>query len=144
METPRSRAAALAQALIAARLRALRTHLLALHKVLIDTERERYELDHGRIESPHAALQLVLRDPWFQWLHPLLAVIVQIDGRLADKVPVTAAEADVFIEQARGLIQRESGDPVFAIEYRRSLQDTPEVVVAHARVVKVLTNGLSV
>lgn len=143
METPESPDEVLARALRVARLRALRTHLLALHKVLIDTERERYELDHGRIESPQAALQLVMRDPWFQWLHPLLAVIVQIDERLADKVPVAGSEVEMFIAQARGLIQSESGDPVFTAEYRRALQDTPEVVVAHGRVVKVLANDLS-
>lgn len=143
MTTPESSDDALAQALIVARLRALRTHLLALHKVLIDTERERYELDHGRIASPQAALQLVMRDPWFQWLHPLLAVIVQIDERLADKVPVEQSEAEMFMAQARGLIQSESRDPGFAAEYRRSLQDTPEVVVAHGRVVKVLANDMS-
>lgn len=143
MDTPEARDEAIAQALIVARLRALRTHLLALHKVLIDTERERYELDHGRIGSPQAALQLVMRDPWFQWLHPLLAVIVQVDERLAEKVPVTPGEADVFIEQTRSLIQRGTSDPAFAAEYRRSLQDTPDVVVAHARVVKVLANDLS-
>lgn len=130
---------AVTHALVVARLRALRTHLLALHKVLLDTERERYELDHGRIDGPHAALQLVMRDPFFQWLHPLLAMIVQVDERIADKAPITANAAEVFLDQARDLLQR-NGDPAFTVEYHRALQESPDVVVAHAAVVKVLVN----
>src|SRR5689334_21375811 len=57
-----------ARALAVARIRALRLGLLALHKTLIDSERRRYERDHGRIESPQAALRLLLEAPAFQWL----------------------------------------------------------------------------
>ncbi len=73
-----------AKALAVARVRALRLGAVALHKTLIENERRRYEKDHGRIESPHAALRLVLEAPAFQWLHPLAEVIVQMDEKLAE------------------------------------------------------------
>jgi hypothetical protein len=131
-----SKAADIAAALAAARLRAIRTALLVLHKALIDTERDRYARAHGPVDSPHQLLQLVLRDPWFAWLRPISELVVQADERLADDRPIAAGEADAYAAQATGLLQQELGGADFRREYQRSLQETPEVVVAHATVVR--------
>jgi hypothetical protein len=112
-----------------------------LHKALIDAERRRYERVNGRIGSPHAALRLVLADPWFRWLHPLADVIVKIDERLSDEKPMDAADAEAFATRARALLQQDGGGPTFQAEYRRSLQEAAEVVVAHGRVVRFFANG---
>ena len=130
---------ALTHALAMAHLRALRLVLLDLHKALLDAERRRYERAHGRIESPQRALRLALEDPWFRWLAPLASIVLQIDERLADEAPVAPAEVNVFVERVQSLLMREGGDPVFKPEYHRSLQETPEVVVAHGRVVRLIT-----
>jgi hypothetical protein len=130
---------AVAHALAVARVRALRLSLLALHKALIDVERRRYERVHGRIESAHAALRLVLDDPWFQWLHPLADVIVQMDERLADEPAMEIADVEAFADRVRSLLQRDDdSDYVFKGEYHRSLQESAEVVVAHGAVAKLL------
>lgn len=132
-----SNEAHVAAALAAAKLRAIRTALLTLHKTLLDAERTRYGRAHGRpIDGPHHALQLVLRDPWFAWLRPISELIVEADERLSDDRPVTPDEAEAYAAEALGLLQQELGGADFKLEYHRSLQELPDAVVAHARIVK--------
>src|SRR5262245_63759241 len=132
------RDALVAKAIAVARVRALRLALLALHKTLIDTERRRYERDHGRIESPQMALRLVLEAPAFQWLHPLAELIVQMDERLAEDGAIGVSESEAFVDRVRNLLHGDGHDR-FRDEYRRALQDAPEVVIAHADVARHVT-----
>ena len=53
-------------------LKHLRQGLLRLHKILLDLERRDYERARGRISNSYEFLQLVLKDPWFDWLHRLI------------------------------------------------------------------------
>jgi hypothetical protein len=132
-----SNEADVAAALAAAKMRAIRTALLVLHKTLLDAERIRYDRAHGEpIGGPHQALQLVLRDPWFAWLRPISELIVQADERLSDDRPVTPDDAEGYAAEALGLLQQELGGADFRREYHRSLQELPDAVVAHAKVVK--------
>jgi hypothetical protein len=132
-----SSAAAVAGALAAARIRAIRTALIALHKTVIDAEQRRYARAHGPIEGPHQAFQLLMRDPWFAWLRPMAELIVQADERLADERLVSIDEAESYAVQALGLLQQDLGGADFRREYQRSLQETPDVVIAHARVIQI-------
>jgi hypothetical protein len=125
-------------ALAAARLRALRTELLPLHRAVIDHERRQYELLHGPIGSPHQVLRVVMHDEWFEWLQPLAALIVQMDERLAVEEPVEPADVDVFCDQTRAMLQRDGGGSEFRDRYQRALQGSPDVVVAHGRVMPLL------
>jgi hypothetical protein len=134
----KSNDAEVAAALAAAKLRAIRTALLNVHKTLLDAERIRYGRAHGPIGSPHQALQLVLRDPWFAWLRPISELIVQADERLSDDRGVTPDDAEAYGAEVLSLLQQEGGGPDFRREYHRSLQELPDVVVAHARVVKLV------
>jgi hypothetical protein len=130
----------IAQARAVARVRALRMGLLALHKTLLDAEQRRYERVHGRIEGPHQALQLVMKDPWFAWVRPISELIVEVDARLDDEdVPVQWAEAKTYRGQVAGLLQEDLGSEAFREQYRRCLQDEPEVIIAHSKVVALLT-----
>ena len=127
----------IARALAVARVRALRLALLALHKSLIETERRRYEKDHGRIESPHAVLRLVLEAPAFQWLHPIAEVIVQMDEKLAEEGAIGVAESEAFVDRVRHLLYgRDDRHERFFEAYQRALQAEPEVVMAHAEVTR--------
>jgi hypothetical protein len=128
------------QALWVARMRAWRTALLGLHKVLLDSERRRYEQDRGRIQGPQHALQLAMHDPWFAWLRPLSELIVQLDERLAEPLPFQPGEVQNYAEQVRRLLQLDLGGPDFVREYRRSLQDLPDAVVAHGKVLGLLNS----
>jgi len=125
-------------ALAAAKLRAIRTGLLTLHKAVLDAERRRYERSHGRIESAHHALQLVLRDPWFAWVRPIAELIVQADERLSDDKPVRREEVDAFAAEVLALVHQDGGGSQFRDQYHRALQDVPDIVIAHARVIALL------
>jgi len=126
-------------ALAAAKLRALRMALLALHKTLLDHERERYERAHGRVESPGQMLNLVMNDPWFAWLRPMSALVVQADERLDSDDGVSATDVTAFSVQIRDLLQGTFAG-VDQVAYQRALQDAPEVVMAHGRLAAAL-NG---
>lgn len=129
---------AIASAIAISRLRAVRMQLLDLHKALIDIERARYEDAHGRIGSPQHVLKLLIEDPWFAWLRPLAQLIVQIDERLADKTPLTAAEAETLLDLTRSLLRRDRNDSEFHQQYRRVLQDMPAIVMMHGKIAALL------
>jgi len=58
--------------------------LLSLYCALIVAEQLTYERIHGRIGSTDELIQLLLRDPWFTWLSPLLDLLLRIDQLLTD------------------------------------------------------------
>jgi hypothetical protein len=125
-----------------ASLKSLRDQLLSLHKSLLDSERAAYERDVARISSTGQYLNLVLNDPWFQWLRELSAFIVLIDETLAQKeLPATVQDAARLIAQARTLlVPAENGDG-FARRYFEIMQRDPATVLAHSDMLQVL-NGL--
>lgn len=124
--------------LIRQRLTALRNGLLHLHKTLLDSERSTYENDVERVTSSNHMLSLLLHDPFFAWLHELSELVVIIDEALDAKEPVIAEDADRFIQQSRKLISPDEGGNGFARRYFEALQRDPDVILAHARMRKVL------
>ena len=92
----------------------MRNELLELHRAVLDAEKQRYERTHGRIASSGEALQIVINDPQFAWIQPLSELIVALD-RVED-----------LLESPR---------------YRELLQAVPDVVLAHARVSKLLSKA---
>jgi hypothetical protein len=118
------------------RLTQLREALLRLHKALIDSERIGYEQTMGTIPSPNHFLQLLTRDPWFAWLHPLSELIVMMDEALEAKEPLTIAGADVLVKQARELLVVSESDEGFSHHYFIAMQRDPDVVLAHAEAAK--------
>jgi hypothetical protein len=128
------------------RLTDLRNGLLSLHKTLLDSERGTYERDIARIGSSGELLKLVLYDPWFAWLHELSEFVVLIDetiDALEDtkdaKQPSEAIDSERFISQAAELLAPNENGTGFAKRYFEALQRDPDVVLAHARMRKVLT-----
>lgn len=118
------------------RLHHMRKPLLHLHKTLLDLEREAYERKHGRVENSYELLQLVMHDPWFAWLHSLSELVVKIDEMLDSKEPVIESEAAVVIDQTRVLLTPSETGSGFQRKYFGSLQESPDVVLAHADAVK--------
>ena len=129
---------AVAAAMQAARLRAMRTALLALHKAILDAERVRYERSRGKFTGAQHALRVIMEDPFFAWIRPLATLVVQADERLSEARPVDRAEVDAFAGQLRALLQSDDTAGDFHYEYRRALQDVPEVVVMHGKLIALL------
>jgi len=118
------------------RLAELRQALLKLHKALVDSERISYEQTIGRIQSPNHFLQLVTRDPWFAWLHPLSQLIVAIDEALDGKEPLVPAKVEALVRQSDRLIAPLESGEGFGRHYFDALQRDPDVVLAHAEVAR--------
>ncbi len=124
------------------RLTELRNGLLGLHKTLLDSERASYERDIARIDSKGELLRLVLYDPWFAWLHELSEFVVLIDETLDAEEPLLGIDAERLIAQAVELLAPNETGRGFAKRYFEAMQRDPDVVLAHARMRKVLS-GLS-
>jgi hypothetical protein len=126
-----------------ARLQELRKGLLRLHKTLLELERHGYERARGPIKNSVEFLQLVLKDPWFDWLHRLSELIVQIDETL-DPVgeEKTAGEDDAaaLLARARTLLSPAETGTEFQKNYFLAMQQSPDVVLLHSDVVKTLSD----
>ena len=123
-------------------LRALNVRLLALHSALLDFARREWESTYGPT-NPAQLLRLLIDDPNFAWLRPLSGTIAQIEEALDPRAAAAvhrreAADANKLFEVVHSLI-RSSADPTFHTKYVDVLQRSPEAVIAHADVVKVLS-----
>ena len=122
-------------------LKELRHGLLRLHKLLLDLERRDYERARGRIGNSYEFLQLVLKDPWFDWLHRLSELIVQIDESLDNRdpeAPMTEDDAQALIERAKALLAPSETGTQFQKNYFLALQQSPDVVLLHSEVMRLL------
>jgi hypothetical protein len=122
-------------------LKDLRHGLLRLHKLLLDLERRDYERSRGRIGNSYEFLQLVLKDPWFDWLHRLSELIVQIDESLDSReteTPLMEEDAKALIERAKTLLAPSESGTQFQKNYFLALQQSPDVVLLHSEVMRLM------
>lgn len=115
----------------------IRIKLLHLHKLLLDTERIRYEQVRGRV-SKGELLQLAINHDQFAWLHRLSELIVQIDELIHSDEPVTSEAIAALIADVQILLTPDEVGNDFAVKYDMALQRNPDVVLAHADVVTLL------
>ncbi|MGH9969054.1 MAG: hypothetical protein ACREBG_14805 [Pyrinomonadaceae bacterium] len=120
------------------RLRDVRQTLLRLHKTLLESERESYERERGRVDNSYHVLKLVMHDPRFAWLHSLSELIVRIDEMLDAEEPPGEGDANSVIEETRTLLTPSEAGGEFQMKYFAALQQSPDIVLAHAEVVRVL------
>jgi hypothetical protein len=121
------------------RLRDLGARLLRLHRVLLDRERRAYENRHGAVPSLQL-LHLVLHDEQFTWLRSLSAMIANLDALVDADEPISPESVrSVFREAYRLLKSGGGGD--FHDRYIVALQDSPDVIMAHAAVSRVLSDS---
>ena len=123
------------------RLASLSKALLVLHKTLLDSEKIGYEESFGKIATPAVFFQLVMGDPWFAWLRTLSEFIVLIDERLDEKKhPVTTEDVNEFVGRARALLTPQEDGAGFGLHYHNAMQRDPDVILAHAGMVKLLAS----
>lgn len=117
-------------------LRELSERLLRLHRLLLDRERLAYEERHGAVPS-RELFNLLLHDETFAWLRPLSKMIARIDEVVDATEPLAAHDARRLFQDARALLKSDAQD-AFHNNYREALQGSPDVVMAHAEVSKLL------
>jgi hypothetical protein len=116
---------------------ALRRALLHLHKTVLDWARLHYERRNGAVSSQQM-LHLLLSDPQFAWLRPLSEIIVRLDEALETDVVAREADLAAVVDELRRLIGAAGGETPFGDRYRAAMQDSPDVVLAHRDVARLL------
>ena len=114
----------------------LRSRLLVLHKALIDSERIEYEKSFGKLQTPHQFLKVLINDPWFAWLQPFTALVAGIDEMLEREEPLLPEEIQKVKSNARALLEVREETDDSRRSYFEALQREPDVILAHAAVMK--------
>jgi hypothetical protein len=114
----------------------IRNGLLGLHKALLDSERSLYEKVHGPIASPGAFLQLLLSDPWFGWLKPMTALMVEIDETLAARDLADSDDFRQLISRAAILLDPAEPNNGFAEHYSDVIQRDSGVAYLHVQMIR--------
>jgi hypothetical protein len=118
-----------------ATLREISRLLIPLHRALIDAAKEEYAFAFGAVPQPTQLVRLLGEDPFFAWLKPITALIVDIDEM---------ARRDFESSEVRSIADRvesmfgSSPSPEFAQKYVPLLQRNPDVTMAHAALRKAL------
>ena len=76
-----------------ATLREISRTLLPLHRALIEAARAEYDATVAPVTGPNHLLQLLGDDPFFAWLKPITALIVDIDEMVRTDYQAADAEA---------------------------------------------------
>ena len=121
------------------RLRDLSTRLLRLHGILLDRERRTYEERHGSVAS-RELLHLLLHDEHFSWLRSLSSMIAKIDEVVDAHEPLPPESLQSAFREAHRLLKSGTGG-AFQDKYYLALQDSPDVIMAHAAVSRVLSDS---
>jgi hypothetical protein len=109
----------------------LRRRLLELHKTLVDVERDGYERARGRMTDGEF-LKALIDDPAFAWLAPLTALIVRLDELEGDDVPRD------YRSEIKRLLKPDDLGSAFQRRYHEIVQRSPDALVAHGAVIKLL------
>jgi len=117
---------------------AIRQSVLALHKTLLDAQRIRYEREHGRVASSGAFLELVLEHPSFEWLRALSSLIARLDALMEADDREVADQTAAVVDALRRLVRFE-GNSRFSESYRAIIEQTPDALVAHVQLSRLLT-----
>jgi hypothetical protein len=127
----------------------IRIKLLHLHKLLLDTERIRYEQIHGRVSNVELLQLAIARGAGFAndsdrfaWLHQLSELIMQIDELIHSDEPVTSEAIAALIANVRILLTPDEAGNDFAVKYDAAFQRNPDVVLAHADLVTLLATKI--
>jgi hypothetical protein len=121
------------------RLEVSRTLLLKVHRTLLEAERVRFEKARGRIPNNMEFLQLVINDPWFDWLRPMAQMVLLIDERTADKKsPLGSDEARALLDRAKALLKADPEGDAFQRLFADALQHSPALAVIARQVATVL------
>jgi hypothetical protein len=109
--------------------------LLQHHRALLELAQRDYERAAGRV-TPTELVTLLMQHPSFGWLRMLSSLIARLDEILDQPEP---GEAEAVIQTATGLLLNlDSNDGGFQPRYRDALQQSPDVVLSHGRVAKLL------
>jgi hypothetical protein len=120
-------------------MRSIRESMVQLHGALIIAEQQTYERLSGPVPSTEVLLDLLQKDPWFTWLHPIADLLVRIDTLLEDETcDITDENVAHLMREVDALLHPSLQGEGFERAYYEALDRAPDVVLAHFRVRKLL------
>jgi hypothetical protein len=114
------------------RLQLVREPLLALHRCLIDAEKQAFERVHGRT-SAGSFLEALTRDEAFAWLKPLTHLVLKVDD-LVDARELSRAQVEDTLAEITTLLRPQPDSEGFARRYAELLASSPDALLAHGTV----------
>ena len=117
------------RAALRAALRDVSKLLLPLHRALIDAAKDDYAFAVGTVAKPAQLLQLLTDDPFFAWLKPVTALIVDIDEMA--RTDFEASDVAAIADRVDRLFGPKA-DEGFSKHYVPMLQRNVEVAISHA------------
>ena len=118
-------------------LRQGRNLLLQLHKMLVDFERENYEMLNGPVTTGQF-LHLLLEHASFAWLKEFSNLIVVVDEMFSQKDGVQAGAIDAELSRLRDLTAMKDVTEDFQAKYQYALQESSEIAGKHAELKNLL------
>lgn len=112
-----------------AALREVSRLLIPLHRAVIEAAKDDYAFAFGPIGQPTHLLRLLGDDPFFAWLKPITALIVDIDDM--SRRDFDSAEVGSVVERIDSMFGSAAG-PEFAKQYVPILQRSVDVAAGHA------------
>ena len=117
----------------------MREGLVRLHGALIIAEQQTYERLSGPVPSVDVLIDLLQKDPWFTWLHPIADLLVRMDHLLEDETcDITDENVTHIMREVDALLHPSVEGEGFERAYYEALDRAPDVVLAHFRVRKLL------
>ena len=102
----------------------VRHALLALHRAVLEAERQVYERTHGR-QTAGQFLDAVIHAADLAWLQPMTAAIVRLDEELEGTARDASREDDDVVQQLRGLLRPDPEGASFSSATRRCSSAAP-------------------
>lgn len=119
--------------------RSMRETLVQLHGALIIAEQQTYERLSGPVPSTEVLLDLLQKDPWFTWLHPVADLLVRMDHLLEDETfDITDENVSHLLREVDALLHPSIEGDGFERAYYEALDRAPDVVLAHFRLRRIL------
>jgi len=109
--------------------------LLPLHRALIDAAKEDYALAVAPVK-PAQLLQLLTDDPFFEWLKPVTALIVDIDEMV--RTDFEAADVTAIADRIDRLFGAKA-EGAFSSQYIPMLQRSVDIAIGHAALRKAVS-----
>ena len=117
----------------------MRDGLVRLHGALIIAEQQTYERLSGPVPSVDVLIDLLQKDPWFTWLHPIADLLVRMDHLLEDETyDITDENVAHLLREVDALLNPSVEGEGFERAYYEALDRAPDVVLAHFHVRKLL------
>jgi hypothetical protein len=121
-------------------LQQLRNALLHLHKALLDFERFRFQRAHRQKFTAAQLYRIVLDHKDFVWLRQLSELIVGMDELLDNGKHKQTEQIDDLVKYVKKLLTASVTGNKFEKKYYQAIQREPAVVLAHAKIIRLLKN----